>query len=232
MKKIIVVLFTFSMIGNAVLAQNADFKNNINVHLGGSLFSLFNANLEGLANDSIKFTSAGLSNVPTIGFAWDYGVSRRFSIGVAGSYSQAKVSTTDLEVRNKNTGGFDKLGNFAITVPRTTFAARFLLHYGNKGRIDCYSGLRLGVGLWSVKLAADLDPEVLTRVVDGVEGELGQDLPAFLTDKVKAKVPFVLPQVQLIVFGLRGYVTNNIGLNFELAAGSPYVAALGLNYRF
>ncbi len=236
MKKIIVVLFAFSIIGNVVLAQNADFKNNINVHLGASLFSAFNANLEGVANDSVKFSSAGLSNVPTIGLAWDYGVSRRFSIGIAGSYSQAKISANDLEVRNKNTGGFDKLGNFAITVPRTTFAARFLLHYGNKGKIDCYSGLRLGVGLWSVKLAADLDPEVLTRVVDGVEEELdlpaGQELPAFLTDKVKAKVPFVLPQVQLIVFGLRGYVTNNIGLNFELAAGSPYVAALGLNYRF
>jgi hypothetical protein len=238
MKKIIAVLFTFSILGNAVLAQNADFKNNINVHLGASLFSVFNADLgkQTAVTDSVKFTSAGLSNIPTIGVSWDYGISKSFSIGIAGSYSQAKVTANDLEVFNKNTLKHDKLGNFAITVPRTTFAARFLLHYANKGRIDCYSGLRLGVGLWSVKLAADLDKDVLARVIDGVEDKLNlpadQKLPPFITDKIKAKVPFIAPQVQLIIFGLRGYVTNNIGLNFELAAGSPYVLAVGANYRF
>jgi hypothetical protein len=236
MKKIIVVLFSFSMLGNALFAQNADFKNNINIHLGASFFSAFNANLESKATDSVKFTSAGLSNIPTIGLSWDYGVSKSFSIGIAGSYSQAKISANDLEVFSKSTGKFDKLGNFSITVPRTTFAARFLLHYANKGRIDCYSGLRLGVGLWSVKLAAELDPDVLTRVIDGIEEELmlpaDQGLPPFILDKVKAKVPFVAPQVQLIIFGLRGYVTDNIGLNFELAAGSPYFLAAGVNYRF
>jgi hypothetical protein len=41
-----------------------------------------------------------------------------------------------------------------------------------------------------------------------------------------------MPQVQLIAFGLRGYLTENIGLNGELALGSPYFASVGINFRF
>jgi hypothetical protein len=241
MKKLLFVIFTLSIFGNVLFAQNADFKNTFSAHYGVSIFNAFKGPLDGTGTpgiaDSVTFSSAGLSNIPTIGIAWDHGVKKWFSIGLAASYNQAKASVKDLEVRN-NKGTFDKLGDFSITVPRTTLAARFLFHYGNKKRFDCYTGFRFGVGIWSVKTSANIDKDVLRRAIDGLKDQVGADavenLPSF--DKVEKALKtggsFVLPQAQLILFGIRGYVTEHIGINGELAVGSPYVFSLGANYRF
>jgi hypothetical protein len=37
---------------------------------------------------------------------------------------------------------------------------------------------------------------------------------------------------QVILFGFRGYFTENIGLNSELTVGAPHYFSIGLNYRF
>ena len=36
---------------------------------------------------------------------------------------------------------------------------------------------------------------------------------------------------QLIAFGMRYYVTDNIGLSFETAVGAPHFLSVGANYR-
>jgi hypothetical protein len=237
MKKIIVVLFSFSMLGNALFAQNADFKNTISLHYGVSLFNLAKGSIEPPDQtplDSIRYKSGGLSNIPTIGFAWDYGVAKWFSIGIAASYNQAKATVTGLEVRN-NQGTFDKLGDISLTIPRTTFATRLLFHYGNKGRIDCYTGFRLGVGLWSPKLNIDVDQATFDRIINELVEQSGvprDQLPSSIESKLKTRAIGILPQAQFIPFGIRGYVTENIGINGELAIGSPYYLSIGANYRF
>jgi hypothetical protein len=241
MKKLLLVIFTLSIFGNVLFAQNADFKNTFSVHYGASIFSRVKGDITGngstAAADSTKYTSAGFSNIPTIGIAWDHGVRKWFSIGLAASYNQAKASVKDLEVRN-NKGTYDKLGDFSITVPRTTLAARFLFHYGNKKRFDCYTGFRFGVGIWSVKTSANIDRDILRRAIDGIKEDLKaeglEDIPYFnkVDNAIKTGGSFVLPQAQLILFGIRGYVTEHIGINGELAVGSPYVLSLGANYRF
>ena len=241
MKKFLILVFTCAIFGNALFAQNADFKNTFSVHYGASIFNAVKGDITGNGNpaitDSVKYSTAKFSNVPTIGIAWDHGVKKWFSIGLAASYNQGKALVNDLEVRN-NKGAFDKLGNFSITVPRTTVAARFLFHYGNKKRFDCYTGFRFGVGIWSVKTSGDIDKETLRKAINGIKDELNAsqaDALPFI-DKVESKITtkgsFVLPQVQLILFGIRGYVTEHIGINAELAAGSPYFASFGANYRF
>lgn len=241
MKKILILVFTCAIFGNALFAQNADFKNTFSVHYGASIFNAVKGDITGKTNpgalDSIKYTSGALSNVPTIGIAWDHGIKKWFSLGLAASYNQGKASVTDLEVRN-NKGTFDKLGNYSITIPRTTVAARFLFHYGNKKRMDCYTGFRVGVGIWSVKTTGNIDKETLRKAINGLKDELNasqaDNLPYLdkIETDIKTKGYFVLPQVQLIIFGIRGYVTEHIGINAELAAGSPYFASFGANYRF
>jgi hypothetical protein len=234
MKKISLVFVVLSLIGSSIFAQNADFRNTISIQTGASVFNIFKGGVSGINADSVRFTSGGFSNVPTIAAAWDYGVTKGFSIGLAGSYAQAKVSTTDLEVANKK-GVFQKYGNYSIAAARTNLGIRALFHYGNKGRMDLYSGLRLGVGLWSVKLSGQIEKDVLVRAINEVFNQSG--VPSAVADggigeKLKTKGSFVLFAPQLILFGLRGHVTNNIGINFELATGSPYAASLGLDYRF
>ena len=240
MKKVLSIIFTFSLLGNALFAQNADFKHTFSVQYGASIFNFAKGDITGKLTpeqtDSIKFSSAKFSHIPTIGIAWDYGVKKWFSIGVAASYNQAKAAVTALEVRN-NKGTFDKLGDFSLTVPRTTVATRLLFHYGNKGRIDCYSGFRFGVGIWSVKTSQSLDKATLSRAIDGIVNELGDNVAATqglenISTTLKTKTSFALFQAQLILFGIRGYVTENIGISSELAVGSPYFFSLGANYRF
>lgn len=239
MKKILSIIFTFSLLGNTLFAQNADFKHTISVQYGASIFNFAKGEITGKLTpdqkDSIKFSTAKFTHIPTIGLTWDYGVKKWFSIGLAASYTQAKAAVTNLEVRNNN-GTFDKLGDFSITVPRTTLATRLLFHYGNKGRIDCYSGFRFGVGLWSVKTSSNIDRANLSKAIDGLVNEIGtsaseQGLENISTT-LKTKTSFALFQAQLILFGLRGYVTENIGISSELALGSPYYFSLGANYRF
>jgi hypothetical protein len=36
---------------------------------------------------------------------------------------------------------------------------------------------------------------------------------------------------QLVLFGFRGYLVENFGLNFELAIGAPHYASMGLVYK-
>jgi hypothetical protein len=217
-----------------LFAQNEDFKNTISAHFGVSFFNFIKDDFTSKQTDSIKFSSAGLSNVPTLGIAWDYGVAKWFSVGIAGSYNQGKASVKDLEVFSKQTGKFEKIGDFAVTIPRTTLAARFLFHYGNAKRFDCYTGFRVGAGLWSVKIKGDIDEEALSTAIDGINKELGlpEAIPIDIPNKIKGRASFVLPQVQFIPFGIRGYVTENIGINGELAVGSPYFLSIGANYRF
>ncbi len=98
--------------------------------------------------------------------------------------------------------------NFGVTLSRFNIGGRVLFHYGNSDRIDFYSGLKAGISNWSV----DVDAEVQ-----------GYEPP---------KVAGVVPAFQLIAFGLRGYVTSQLGLNAEIAFGAPHLATVGLTYRF
>lgn len=87
------------------------------------------------------------------------------------------------------------------------------------------SGVRLGIGGVCGGSSA----------IDGKMDEIFKEAGgrglwrSIIGDKVVAG--FVRPQVQVIVFGLRSYITERIGLNEELGFGSPYFASIGLNYR-
>lgn len=98
--------------------------------------------------------------------------------------------------------------SFDVRLSRFNLAARGLFHYGNSETMDMYSGLRVGLSNWSL--------------------DVGTDNPNF--DPPKARGPAFAPQ--LILFGIRGYLTENLGIGGELAVGAPHVVSLGVNYRF
>jgi hypothetical protein len=130
-------------------------------------------------------------------------------LGGAVSYNSANVDAKNYSWTDAN----DKtsLTDYTLKVSRITVGARALFHYGNAGKIDMYSGIRLGVGIWNTDLKATN--------------------PNFTSDEVDNLRSGALPQIQIIPFALRGYVTDNIGIGFETAIGSPYMASLQLTYR-
>ena len=189
-------------------AQNADYRSTISATAGANVFQLL-ATLEDPISDSLG-GEVKLKATASYGLTYDYGVNKWFSIGLATAFNRISLNSPNVEVDRED--GTVYSGPIDFKLSRTSISLRPLFHYGNKGRIDMYSGLRVGVSIWSVKLTAD---EALNP--DDVSGRF--------------RSAGATPNVQIIPFGLRGYITPNIGLGFELGIGGPHYAALQLNYR-
>ncbi len=228
MYKYFAIAYLLLVLNQGIVAQNMDFKNTLTLHYGVSVFNAFNGSFSAFSGDTLQHQGGGFSRVPTLGVAWDAAVAKWFSIGVAASYNNAKLTMNQASFLNQ------PLGDVDIKVSRTTFAARFLLHYANKNRFDCYSGFRLGIGIWKPQVSTEITPIQAESIINaafegsGTTVTFGDDL----INRIPNKVSFVAPQMQFILFGIRGFLTENIGVNGELAFGSPYFLSLGANYRF
>ncbi len=192
----------------ANFAQNADYRSTISATAGANYFQIF-ALFDNAFSDSLG-GEVKLKATASYGLTYDYGVNKWFSIGLASSYNKMSLISPNINITKDD--GSKYAGPIDFKASRTTISLRPLFHYGNKGRIDMYSGLRLGVSIWNIDLIAD-------------EGLVSGDLPNALS-KTGATA-----NVQIIPFGLRGYITPNIGLGFEIGFGGPHYAALQLNYR-
>lgn len=229
-KKIVLFIVAILVI-NFVKAQNADFRNNLSFQLGANGFNvLAGAVKEKTEPGEVQYKYGKYSASPTFQFAWDYGLRKWVSVGIAGSYNRAKYSYTDLVIKGKD------LGDVALIGSRTTFSGRVLFHYANRNQLDLYSGIRLGVGLWSGRISVDVDDELEQELLDEIDENLSGFVPGFirnrLLDNAGARAGFVAPQAQLIPFGFRWSITDKLGLGGEFGFGSPYFISGGLNYRF
>lgn len=225
MKKSLII-FHFLLFAFGAIAQNQDYQNVVSVQSGVSLFSPFRGTITGSQESSdttVSFSSGNASNFPQINIAYDRGINKWFSIGGAVSYNKGSMDLKNVVYKKT-----ENLGDVKLNVSRITIGARALFHYGNANRVDMYSGVRLGVGIWGVNASSS----AVDGKLDEVFNEAGGSgiWRTVLGNKLRGG--FVMPQVQVILFGLRGYITESIGLNGELAVGSPYFASIGINYRF
>jgi len=218
--------FTFAFSTLALLAQNDDYQHVISVQSGVSLFSPFRGTVKSstaAADTTVSFSSGKMQNFPQLNLAYDYGVKKWFSIGGALSYNKVGLNLKDV-IYNKT----QNIGDVDLDVSRITLGARALFHYGNADKIDMYSGVRLGVGIWTAKISSNRLDDKLDEVLKEAGGSgIWRSL---IGNRVRGSFPML--QAQVVLFGLRGYVTDNIGINGELSVGSPYFASIGVNYRF
>jgi hypothetical protein len=137
----------------------------------------------------------------------DYGITNVVSIGGAFSYQTFGAEFRNITYTNIN-GTTKTAPILNLNVNRSNIAARILFHYNTKSEeFDIYSGIRMGYTFWSVS-------HNLSDVVN-------------LLGWVKGSM--FAPQ--LVLFGFRGYLVENFGLNFELAIGAPHYASMGLVYK-
>ncbi len=151
-------------------------------------------------------TIAGVSTsvIPGISGTVDYGITDRFSLGVAQFYQGANVKWSSYQDSLGNT----VTGNFHYRFARNNTAIRALFHFGDNDDLDPYFGLRLGYSYWSSSTNA---PNI------------------YGLDVTKLIKPHFWPQA---IFGIRYFFTANIGVNAELALGFPYYLSAGVNARF
>jgi hypothetical protein len=214
MKKILFVLMAFVAI-NTTQAQNEDFRSNVGLNVGYGLFNILDAALSA-ADDTLNL-GASVSALPQLSLTYDYSIRQWFSIGGSVSYGNLAISDDSYTVTQVDSlGNWETItGSYSTNLSRISVGARALFHYGNSGRLDMYSGIRLGASIWGANVeSSTFDIE---------------DLP----EDVSGRSTGVLPNVHFILFGIRGYVTENIGIGGEICAGgAPHIAALNVNYRF
>ena len=197
MKKIrlITLMAIFAFLLTSLQAQ--DHKSAITVNAGFSLVGgFFSVSDEGVSNYSI----------PAIQVGYDYYITNWFSMGAAGSIQMMGVEYDNYEYEA------GEVVDGELDIVRSNFAVRALFHYFNRGRIDMYSGVRMGLTNWSISENLTDNTYDYNNVFDQTSG--------------------VLFAPQLVLYGLRGYFTENLGANFELAVGLPHFLSVGLNYRF
>lgn len=203
MKKGLQLSLLFIFATFQIFAQNQDYRSTLSVNAGFSAVGALINVVDGLSSDTKSYAA------PAIQLTYDKGIQKWFSIGLATSYQAMGIEYKGYEYMQD---GEMVSEDFKTSISRLNVGVRPLFHYGNINRIDMYSGLRVGVTNWSINTKSNdpnYDPENDVSFGNGINFA-----------------------AQVILYGLRGYFTDNLGANFELALGSPHFASFGLNYRW
>ncbi len=214
------VVLAILAVSSSAFAQNEAYKNTVSASVGLHLLSFIGGNdVDINANDSnaqLSIGSVKATAVPSLQLAYDHGFKKWFSLGAGVTYGKIGIKTTDFDF--KSDSNFVK-GDVNFGISRTTIQIRPLFHYANTDRLDLYSGIRVGLSIWSLGVSGDFEGKF-----EDVDEQI--DLPGGLRGSV------ALPNVQVTLLGLRGYLTENIAAGFELNIGSPYYASAQVAYRF
>lgn len=198
-----IIALVFALIpNNSLSAQNGDYKQNIYVGTG---FSLVGAGFRLL---NVVEGNSDNSFLPAIQLTYDYALTPKISAGLGFSYQSFGFDIENYPFTDEN--GNIIVENFTADLARTNIAGRVLFHYSKNEKLDMYSGIRIGLSHWKTS----------TESTSGVVED-------FLEDSFEGWgfAP------QLVAFGLRYYVTDNIGLSFESTIGEPHFLSIGANYR-
>lgn len=213
------------VLNSFVFAQNMEHRHTFTAHAGLNLFNFVSLGSDNIepgdfeieGGGTINFNGVNASSMPTLNLTYDYAVAKWFSIGASVGHNRFSMDFANLDYKGPENERIT--GNGGFSLGRTSINVRPLFHYGNSGRIDMYSGFRLGFSIWGARSIGNLQGENIDDQLDN-----------FNFGGLRGNV--VLPQFALTAFGLRGYFTENFGLGFEINLGSPYMVSAGANYRF
>ncbi|MEM9887800.1 MAG: hypothetical protein AAF849_18035 [Bacteroidota bacterium] len=220
MKKSLLFVLALS-ISMGLSAQNEDYKNvltlNIGASLPGTLFDLFDNNnlnefeidVDGqISNVSGQFVGR---SAPAIQVNYDYGIVKWFSVGGGLSYQNMGFEIQNLSYLDEDEALQKGVDLVDVGINRINIGIRPLFHYGNNDKLDLYSGFRIGLTSWITDVTAS-------------DTNIQNDIDS--TPFAGVNLAF-----QVIPFALRGYFSENFGINFETGIGAPHYFSLGLNYR-
>jgi len=212
----IIILFAIVSYSNSskVFSQSVDYKSTIKLTAGMSITGNF---VNSLKNQYIDNSFAS----PVGQLAYNYNVEKWISIGGSVGYQYYKFNL--LPIDNTTSGLISANLNKLNLMVRPTF------YYVNQETINLYSGLAFGISFWQIGVETTQLKQYVERILpDMVSNYVLPKIP--LADKYKFMTYMFAPQIT--IFGIEGYVTDNFGLNAELALGSPAFLSAGLNYRF
>jgi hypothetical protein len=203
--------------------DGVDFKSNLSVSAGPNFYQLVNK-LDNLIKknipqtDSLKYGNFSTSGQPTLQIAYDYSFNEHFSLGIAYSRNAMffKFDSVKFTAPIENSS-FE--GNISLRLARNTFTLRPMVHYGQSEKIDMYSGLRLGLTVWTTLVKGEIAASASEEIQKNFKGRFGRTIT-------------VWPNASATLFGIRYYPIPNLGIGAEINVGPPYPLAVSANFRF
>ncbi len=205
----VIICLIAVLVVNPTFGQSVKNQKVINLHAGSSLvggaIDLIVGSGEEIdthtSNNFVEINNSSVSGGRALLVGFDYGLSSRWSLG--GFFStQRRHGTTEFSYEDASS--VIQTETIKFNLRRNSIGFTPKVHYGNRDRIDLYSGVRMGWLFW----------------VNSIESTSGK---FDLFDDMITSRPFF----GLTAFGARVYPTDNIGLNFELNLGAPNIIGLG-----
>jgi hypothetical protein len=185
-------------------AQKKQGESVVTLGVGSSLTGILFKAIENSVN-AVGGASLQVKSTPGLQGMYDFGITDRFSLGVAGSYQSYSMIYAGYIYDTSSVGR-----NYKDKITRMNIGLRPLVHLGDGEKVDTYLGARFGYTRWSYK-TDNIDPNY----------SLGDIYHSF-GNTVKIQV----------LFGLRYFFTDNIGIGGEISIGSPYFMMGGINAKF
>ena len=160
-----------------------------------------------LDSSNFGFDYATYRSTPLFHGLVDYGIAKKFTIGIGFGYQKNTVADWEHDEYNPFTGYYDRY-YYTDKWTRINIGARGLFHMVRTERISLYAGMRISGNMYTHS----------TNYGDS----------RYFT---KLKVHPAPVSVQ-VLFGFSVFVTKNLGFNTELGLGGPYFFSLGLTSKF
>jgi hypothetical protein len=145
------------------------------------------------------------TSIPAIALTYDHAITDNFSLGLAFGFQTLSADFHDTYTDINNNIVTDEV---SASVTRMNIAMRPLLHYGGSENLDLYSGLRIGLNS-------------VTTSYESTQDDF--EVPNLGGSRVS---------VGLVVFGMRYFFSDKVGVNFDLQLGTPYIMSVGVAAKF
>lgn len=174
--------------------------------IGASAYPAFFAIIESLDESGSFKTSSG----PAFTGYLEWNLNRRLSLGINGGFQKLSQEVSGFSFTASDS--LYTVDRFNYSLNRTNIGLTLKLYYDNSDQLDLYSGLKAGMSIFKIKV--DVSDNLLIN-------ELENNL----------RFPMTTPAFQLIIFGMKYYPTQYIGLFGELSVGAPAIVQAGLSVR-
>ncbi len=211
----IIILCLFCFNSSSLYSQTSDYNSKIKLNAGISMAGYW-VNISDMNNSIVNNSISS----PVGQLSYEYQLESWVSLGVMGSYQYFKADLLDIN----STGNL-----ILLQAHRANFAVKPTFYYVNQQSVSLYSGLRLGLTWWQLRIETG-------NLIDYIETITPDFLDNFVLSRIPVATKYVIPYTsfaaQLTIFGFEAYFTDNFGFNLEFSIGSPYFLSAGLNYRF
>ena len=223
MKKIILSLVLITLLNQAFSQEdenpkpkkkkpNKEFKQEtyVGFQLGISLVGILNNGLREMQDTSLGYYKYTGKSSPVIGFAADVFISKRVSAGINFSFQNLKMDIDSwLYIDNYL---YQKVNyNNKANLTRTYIGGKLLFHYVNNSRADIYSGIKLGIIRWNMRLNNNI-PELREQIYSDL-------------------IYLNRPAIGLVPCGFRVKIKEKFAICSEFTLGAPNFLSAGITYQ-